>query len=382
MLRRVSPFLVTLLLFGTIACSKRDDTAADQEPADEAVAQQEAGANNEEAPAKERTMPQALEARKVKEVEGVLTKTTLDDGEALRATWGTCALEGELAQIDGQPRSPLRRVLKHQDHLFVLSEYDGNASEVRAFRLEREKDHCVITPWKEFAQNGTLDLGVGIVDFSVVGDQLVTTGIDTKIYNLEGKEVAQCENFQRMTRVRANQGANDVIFRKGGEEVIHATIQEGVCTQKASHTLEGEEALGMRIVPTGPQSLFATLQVDRVPNALAYIEDGKVVWRYFPGDEEPKERIALITELAPLGKDLVAVRSLQKTFDVITKAGERRAKIDMNAHEELDRMAFPDKVVAIDDHTLLVVLRHHVTADEVEKLSLQTLTFAPANQDD
>lgn len=377
MLRRVSPFIAALTVWGAMACTTRSESDTDKTPASEEAANLQEGAAKEDDNTSERTTPRSLEAREVKEVEGVLTKTTLDEGAALHATWGDCALEGTLAQAEGQTRSPLRRVLKHDDHLYVLSEYDGNESKLRAFVIEHEKDRCAIKPWTEFASNGELDLGVGVVDLSIVGDHLIATGIDTTLYTLEGEQSGTCDDFQRMTRLRGRSGHPEAVFRKGGEEIIHATVQNGTCTQTHAYTLEGEEALGMRLVPTDAQSLFATLQVDRVPNALAYIHEGKIVWRYFPGNQEPQERIALITELASLNQDLVAVRGLQKTLDIITAQGERRAKIDMNANKDLDRMAFPDKVVALDDQTLLVVLRHHVSADEIEKLSLQTLTLSP-----
>src|SRR5699024_1277221 len=126
----------------------------------------------------------------------------------------------------------------------------------------------------------------------------------------QGEKIATCDAFERMTRLRGRQGHADAVFRKGGEDILHATIKDDACTLDATYTLEGEEALGMRLVPVEKTSLFATLHADRVPNALAYIHDGKVVWRYFPGDKEAKERIALITEIAPLGNNLVVVRAL------------------------------------------------------------------------
>lgn len=377
MLRRTVPFIAALLFVGATACTSKSDT-------DEAVRQDDAatsadatddGASSESED--ERVTPRSLDAREVEEVEGVLTKTALDEGEALEGTWSDCALEGTLADLEGQKRSPLRRLLVHEDHLYAVAEYEGNRLEIQGFEIDLDaEDGCELRPWTDFGDNGELDLGSGIADLSFVGEHLVATGIETTLYDLEGERVGTCDELARMTRVRGRLDSNQAIVRKNGGNIRGVSIKDGSCELQDNVELAGEEDLGMRIVPVSDDAFYATLQVDRVPNSLAYLKDNKVVWRYFPGDDENNERISLITELATMQGDVVALRSLQKTIDIIDNEGARRLHVDLNDDADLDRMAVPDKVAVLDDEHILVVLRHHITADEVEKYSLRVLTVS------
>lgn len=374
MLRRIFPLLAATMVLSALACTPRTESKKDAAESNEQAAETHEPTRNDE-DTNDRTTPRALKSKEVRAVEGVQTKTTLEEGPQLRASWSACALESALVEIEGQSRSPLQRLLVHDNHLYAFAEYEGNESYVRAFTIEHNDETCRLTPWNDFGTQGQLDLGVGVADFSVVGNYLVSTGIETTLYSTQGEKLTACSAFPRMTRVRGRQGHPNAVFRKGGEEILHATIQDKDCILDKTYTIEGEEILGMRLVPIDASSAFATLHADRVPNALTYIKDGKVVWRYFPGDENAKERIALITELAPLGKDLAVVRGLQKTIDVINKEGARKLKLDLNEREDFDRKAFPDHIVALTNNQLLLAVRHHISANELEKFTIELLTL-------
>src|SRR5699024_5535665 len=135
--------------------------------------------------------------------EGVLTKTALDEGEALEGSWSDCAFEGKIAELEDKKRSPLRRVLVHENHLYAVSEYEGNALEIRAFEYDLEgEDGCEVRPWNAFGSDGHMALGSGIADLALVGENLVATGIEPTLYDLEGERVGACDELSRMTRAR------------------------------------------------------------------------------------------------------------------------------------------------------------------------------------
>lgn len=372
MLRRTLLLIVMLLMLVATACTSR--TAPDE---NEQSATQDSGVtpSSEDASAQE-IKPASLNAREVAAVEGVQTYTKLEDGDALIGAWTSCTLEGELADLGDGRRSPLRRMIANDTHVYVVYENDKNQSWVRAFSIEVNDDTCMAKPWNEFGTNGQLDLGSGVADVTLLNDKLIATGIQTTLYSLKGEKLGTCDALDRFTRVRGHAGKSLGVARKNGLRLFDVRIQDGECTLEPLEKLKGEENLGMHIAPLKDNSAYAVLQAERAPNALAYLKDGAVVWRYFPGDGNQKERISAISQLATLDDDAVVLRSLHKSIDIIGADGARRAKVDFNDIDAIATLTFPDNMVALDDHRVLVALRHHKSGVEVEELSLGLLTFS------
>lgn len=382
MLRRTLPLIVLLLVLAAASCTSRtggqdEEQSNTQESADTADGDATPSSEDDGA-AHQDLKPANLVAREVTEVDGVVTKTTLDERDDLVGTWSSCELEGELADLGDARRSPLRRMLANEEHVYVIYESNENESWVRAFQIEVDDEGCAAKPWNEFGTNGELDLGTGVADITLFDDMIVTTGIETTRYSLKGEKLGTCDALARFTRVRGRAGQAEGVARRHGQKLFNLRIENGECTLEPFDALEGEETLGMRIAPVQDNAVFAILQVERTPNALAYLKDGATVWRYFPGEEDPKERISIISQLTTFNDDAVVLRSLQKSIDVIDNEGARRTKVNLNDVEAIDTMTFPDNLATLDDKRVLVALRHHKSGVEIEGLSLGLLTFSSA----
>lgn len=376
MLRRFLLLLAAFFVLVTVGCTSSASPDADETTDARSADAADGSENTADTHAEGAQKPRAdLRAREVSAVDGVRTLDALEDSNALRGTWSSCTLEGELADLSDVTRSPLRRVFVEGEHLYAVFGNDKNELWVRGYTLSIDNDACAVKPWRDFGNNGQLDIGTGVADVSRVGEVLVATGIETTLYTLDGTRLGVCDALSRFTRVRGRSGTNDGVARKGGKRLLHVAFEGGECTVTPWDDLEGDETLGMRIAPVSSNAAYAILQADRVPNALAYLEDGAVVWRYFPGNDGAAEQIGLVTQLTTLGRDALVMRSLKKSIDVIDADGNRRAKVQLEDATDIDPLTFPDVMAAVDDHRVLVVLRHHKTSDTLEALSLRLLTF-------
>lgn len=359
----------------TLSCQKKSDDSSHEPPAQDNASQQEDASTNKN---QRQATGDRLDfsARTVKTADGVETITAWeDDTAAFTATWTTCQVNDTLARLGKAQRSPIRRMIAHGEHLYVVTEYGNNETEMQAFITNFNNDGCQLAPWQDFAQNSMLVLGQGVADVDIIDDTIVAVGVQTRLFDLQGNAIEGCDDLRGLTRARGQHGQAGGVARKSGDELFALSIQDDLCELSSIATIDGDEQLGMDLVTTGQNALFATLQYERVPNAFAYIQDGKIQWRYFPGDEDYNERITGISSMTRVGNAALLVRSIAKTIDVITPNKQRTLHLTLKMDPEIDTLVFPRLAEAIDEHRILVTFVEQESADKITKIHLRMLTL-------
>lgn len=374
MSRRFLALSCLVTLFATLSCQR---TVEETETSSAGVESAANVASDDATSSEGAVPPTTFDPQDVEVAEGVRSIAQVENLAQLEAHWTECTRDdGVTIGSEGQ-RFPVSRLLWNDGRLYVASQNEQNELVVEALTLTKDEESCHLSAATDFATNGRLELGAGAIDVDFFDDLLVATGTSTRVFRLDGSEVEICGALPSLTRLRG-EGAHGVA-RRAGREVMRVTIDENTCTVNALPPLSGEEELGMLVALRSPSALYATLHHQNVPNAFAYIENGKIQWRFFPEDDAPNLRVNLITGLTGIGEDVLVIRSLPQSLQVWNAEGEMRAEFSLKAQDGPPTLEYPYTAVALDDSHAAVVFRIHERDSEDVSAALRILTIREKN---